>query len=373
MMSYLISHGAGRALRVALLTMVFAGFIPEVAQCASQDLLNTPAGHDLRAEHAVLIAISRAGDRLVAVGERGIVLLSDDNGVTWRQGRSVPSSVALTAVTFVDADNGWAVGHGGVVLHTRDGGETWVKQLDGNLAAQLELQSAQAMAERDPQGSQRRLAAAQQLVADAADKPFLAVYFSSPEKGLVVGAYGLAMLTEDAGAHWHSIGADLENPGGMHLYSILGDRETLLIAGEQGMLLRGSALGRPFTKVKSPYHGTWFGAVSAQPGRELVFGLKGNAYGLDDGNQWAVADTGERTTLTAGKKLADGSILLASEGGRLLRSNDQGRHFEIVSAKELDGSAITDVIQATDGSVVVTSIRGVKRLSPTAIGREITQ
>ncbi len=58
-------------------------------------------------------------------GERGIVLLSDDAGVSWRQAK-VPVSVSLTAVQFVDAEQGWAVGHLGVVLHTQDGG--------GNLA-----------------------------------------------------------------------------------------------------------------------------------------------------------------------------------------------------------------------------------------------
>src|SRR5437868_1957139 len=37
----------------------------------------------------------------------------------------------LTAVTFVDADHGWAVGDRGVIWHTSDGGRTWKLQKSG--------------------------------------------------------------------------------------------------------------------------------------------------------------------------------------------------------------------------------------------------
>jgi photosystem II stability/assembly factor-like uncharacterized protein len=361
-MSYLNVYGLRPLLAAICLAAVWGSVTPGVAQSASRDLLDTPAAIDQRAEHAVLLAVTRAGERLVAVGERGIVLLSDDNGLSWRQSRSVPSSVALTAVSFADIGEGWAVGHAGVILHSNDGGETWSKQLDGKLAAQLELQGAQAQSTNDPQGAQRRLSAAQQLVADGADKPFLGVYFADPQHGLVVGAYGLAMLTDDAGVHWRSVGNELDNPGGMHLYAILGDAQGVMIAGEQGTLLRGSALGHPFSRMQSPYHGTWFGAVKVAPGQALVFGLKGNAYRLDDASQWQSVETDERSSLTAGKQLADGSLVLVSEGGRLLRSNDKGRHFQTMNTAGLDGSTITDITQAADGALVVTGPRGIKRL-----------
>jgi photosystem II stability/assembly factor-like uncharacterized protein len=372
-MSYMNFYGVRPVLRVVWLAAVLGAVVPGVAQSASVDLLDTPAAPDQRAEHAVLLAVTRAGDRLVAVGERGIVLLSDNNGVSWRQSRSVPSSVVLTAVSFVDVGDGWAVGHAGVILHSDDGGETWSKQLDGKLAAQLELQGAQAQSASDPQGAQRRLSAAQQLVADGADKPFLGVYFADPQHGLVVGAYGLAMLTDDAGVHWRSVGNELENPDGMHLYAILGDSQGVMIAGEQGTLLRGSALGQPFSRVQSPYHGTWFGAVHVAPGQDLIFGLKGNAYRLEEGSQWQSIETGEHSSLTAGKKLADDSLVVVSEGGRLLRSSDQGRHFQMLMAAGLDGSTITSVTQAADGALVLTGPRGVKRLNTMTPNKENVQ
>ena len=66
-----------------------------------------------------------AGSSIVAVGEYGNVVLSDDDGKTWRQAKSVPTQVTFTAVAFVDDKNGWAVGHDTVILHTSDAGETW--------------------------------------------------------------------------------------------------------------------------------------------------------------------------------------------------------------------------------------------------------
>ena len=65
-----------------------------------------------------------AGSRLVVVGERGHVLLSDDNGASWAQA-SVPVRVLLTAVHMRGERTGWAVGHDATILRTRDDGETW--------------------------------------------------------------------------------------------------------------------------------------------------------------------------------------------------------------------------------------------------------
>lgn len=53
-----------------------------------------------QANQAVLLgAAVTDSNRLVAVGERGVVLLSDDGGAHWRQG-VVPVSITLTAVRF---------------------------------------------------------------------------------------------------------------------------------------------------------------------------------------------------------------------------------------------------------------------------------
>jgi len=46
-------------------------------------VLEQPALVSPKALGAVMLAVARAGDRLVAVGERGTILLSDDGGRHW--------------------------------------------------------------------------------------------------------------------------------------------------------------------------------------------------------------------------------------------------------------------------------------------------
>ncbi|MDB5993758.1 MAG: hypothetical protein JWP42_894, partial [Pseudomonas sp.] len=73
------------------------------------------------------------------------------------------------------------------------------------------------------------------------------------------------------------------------------------------------------------------------------------------------------------KKLADNSLVVVSEGGRLMQSVDQGRHFQMLSVAGLDGSSITDVTQAADGALVLTGPRGVRRLNTMTLNKENVQ
>ena len=163
------------------------------------DVLEMPARLSERAKSAVLNAVALAGQRVVAVGEMGIILLSDDNGLTWRQAKAVPTSVTLTNVRFATGSMGWAVGHSGVVLKTTDSGENWVRQLDGKQAAQIELAAADAAMQSNADTGARRQRDAQRMVEEGADKPFLDVYFFDEQNGLVVGAYGLIFANAEGG------------------------------------------------------------------------------------------------------------------------------------------------------------------------------
>lgn len=324
------------------------------------DLLEQPAGMSSRASQSVLLAVTRAGERLVAVGEFGIVLLSDDDGKTWRQA-AVPVSVALTNVRFASTGEGWAVGHGGVVLHSKDGGQTWVTQLDGKQAAQIELAAASAEA-GEGAAARKRLREAERLVAEGADKPFLDVHFADESRGMVVGAYGLAFATRDGGKTWHSLKGRIDNPKGRHLYGIQGAGDDLYIAGEQGTLYRSRDGGTSFTEVKTPYVGSYFGTVSGASGELLVFGLRGHAYrSADKGLSWQKVDVGLPVGLTAGTRLADDSLVLVDETGRVLRSSDSGQSFQAMPVSQ--PSPFTGVVQAADGTLVVSGVRGISRLA----------
>ncbi|MBI3367916.1 MAG: hypothetical protein HY021_05555 [Burkholderiales bacterium] len=82
-----------------------------------------PARRRPLAAHSVCLDITLAGRRLVAVGERGHVLVCDDLGHQRRQASEVPTRTTLTAVHATDARTLWAVGHGGLILRSTDAGE----------------------------------------------------------------------------------------------------------------------------------------------------------------------------------------------------------------------------------------------------------
>lgn len=349
---------AGSALFMIFMTSVLVSCPAN----AESDVLQRPAMQSSRAGSRVMLAVTRADKRIVAVGERGIVMLSDDNGNTWRQAK-VPVSVSLTRVWFVNAGKGWAVGHGGVVLHSADGGETWTKQLDGVQAAALMLDAVRGNAGEGDRAAPSRLAEVERLVAEGPDKPFLDVYFSDENHGLIVGAFGLAFATEDGGKHWQPWANRIPNPKGKHLYRIHASGNDVFIAGEQGALFHSSNVGMTFTEVTTPYAGTYFGVLSGPKGEVLVFGLRGNAYWSGDtGQSWQKVDSGSPGTLTAGLRLSDGSLLLVDEAGRLLKSSDGGRRFRRL--QEGQPTLISGVAQAADGNLLLAGVRGIMRVAP---------
>jgi photosystem II stability/assembly factor-like uncharacterized protein len=332
---------------------------------AAGDALDTPAMQAPQAKSAVLLDLARAGARLVAVGERGIVLLSDDNGVSWRQA-VVPVSVSLTAVQFVDAHTGWAVGHAGVVLASRDGGEHWVVQLDGLRAAQLELAAArqQLPSVNDQDAAAARVQTAERLAGEGADKPFLAVQFVDARHGLIVGAYGLAFRTDDGGTTWQSIMGQIDNPMGAHLSAITQQGEHWFLVGEQGYLARSGDAGKSFTQLESPYTGSFFTVQMRDDGVLLVAGLKGNAFVSSDlGESFQPAPVSMPVSFSDAIRTDDGQLLLVNQSGAMFRTNSQPGAMLKPIGKPL-GKPVSSVIQAADGSLTLAGFTGLTRVSP---------
>lgn len=306
---------------------------------------------------SVLLDATHAGKRLVVVGERGIVLLSDDNGQTWRQAR-VPVSITLTRVRFASSIMGWAVGHYGTVLHTADGGETWERQLDGSTAARLALAAAEALAKARPDDARtkRHLAEAARLVKDGPDKPFLDLYFFDDRRGLIVGAFNLIFDTDDGGKTWRPLLDRLSNPKGLHLNAISGDGDTLFIAGERGLVLRSDDGGATFATVSTPYEGSYFAVSLARPGEVLLAGLRGNVFrSTDRGTTWQKVEGAPSVSISAVTATTDQTILLANHAGQLFIS--RGGPLERLSAPPLPPFAA--VLPLDDGTLLGVGVRGV--------------
>ena len=327
--------------------------------------LERPARKAANPAQGVLLGIASAGERLVAVGEYGRIVLSDDFGVSWRQVAKVPVSVTLTAVCFASSKKGWALGHYGVVLHTEDGGETWGKQLDGNTAASLIVAAVQAKVDNcqsDCEKFKQDLSMAKLFVEDGPDKPFLNLLFENENKGYIIGAYNFIFRTEDGGQSWEPWLDHVDNPMGMHLYGIQPIDGGYVMAGEQGTILRSTDQGQTFTSVTSSFVGSYFGLVSLSGREVIIFGLRGKAFkSTDGGESWKPLKTGLLAAVTGAIVLRDGTLILIGKTGDVLASRDKGHTFQPVPVET--PFSFTDLVEAPNGNIVIVGTRGVKVLS----------
>jgi photosystem II stability/assembly factor-like uncharacterized protein len=283
------------------------------------------------ATHVQVLGATRAGSRIVAVGDHGVVLLSDDHGRAFRQAQSVPVNVTLTAVSFADRNTGWAVGHWGAILKTTDGGEHWVLQ-------RSDLKS---------------------------DQPLFSVYFKNAEEGWAVGLWSMVLHTTDGGRSWATIKLPhAENSKiDRNFYSIFSDRNgNLFIACEQGRVERSSDGGATWTSIDTGYAGSFWTGAALHDGALLVGGLRGTIYrSADGGNTWQAAKTSYRSSVTGIVENPDHSITAIALDGVTFTSRDDGVTF--VGSQRTDRAGLMAVVGNPDGQQSLFSENG--PLAPT--------
>lgn len=303
-----------KALSLASVCSMLVFAAPSPVQAA--DATNVLSIESPKAATSLLLDIAHAGKRLVAVGDRGHILFSEDSGRNWVQAR-VPTRQMLTAVYFVDDKHGWAVGHDAQILATEDGGANWKLQYE----------------------DQER------------EAPLLDVWFRDANQGYAVGAYGALLETTDGGASWGDVSDRLDNEDGFHLNAITAvDNTGLVIVGESGSMFRSADWGQTWEKLESPYEGTLFGAIGmANSNAVVAFGLRGNLFrSTDFGNSWEkvqlLSESGPlQFGLAGGSLLKNGEIVIVGHSGSVLSSKDTGRTFSVINrADRLSLASVTD-------------------------------
>ena len=307
------------------LALVALGFVA----VRTADKGNPPAGEwaikaPLATKSLLTDAVGRDGV-LVAVGERGHILVSRDAGKTWTQA-DVPTRALLTGVFMFDAKTGWAVGHDEVALRTLDGGQSWERV---NYAPE-------------------------------AEKPLLDVWFADAQRGLAVGAYGELLATSDGGTTWEK--RPVNGGDDFHLNEIVAAKEgTLYLAAEAGRIYRSGDGGTTWEALPSPYQGSFFGLLPLSNGHLLVFGLRGNLYrSTDGGRTWERIPSGTEATLTSALDLGDGRFVVGGLAGTLLWSDGaEGA----VRKQELPGrKAIMAMANVDPGTLLLFGEGGVQRV-----------
>ena len=334
--------------------LVLLAALPALAETPQPAVIAPLAARSLLLDVTVL-----PGGTVVAVGERGHVLLSRDGGTSFTQSPA-PARSNLTAVSFVDREHGWAVGHDEVILRTSDGGASW------------------QLAHYAPEKQQ----------------PLLGVWFGDPTHGIAIGAFATVYTTADGGQSWtaseftpkplhaapvkahtgRTTAADLAESDDQglaqpHLNAIARARSgRLYIAGEAGHLFSSDDGGHSWAQLPAPYDGSLFGILPLDGDALLVFGLRGHLFRSEDaGHSWRALESHCEALLSGSTRLGDGTIVIVGLSGTVLVSVDGGQTFAVHQQADRKGLA---AVAAAPGGVVVVGEAGVHLLSRAALGLE---
>lgn len=319
-----------------------------------------PAIPSARAAQSLLLDVAVAGKRQVAVGERGHIVYSDDQGVTWKQA-SVPTRVLLSAVHFPTERVGYAVGHDSTILVTRDGGQTWTvqyfREFDPDAVAEDEAgadmgdeysedYAEESWDEEDTGGGN---------ASSRAGAPLLDVYFMDEQRGWAVGAYGLLLATADGGKTWEDRSDRVPNRDGWHLNAIAGrapGSPTVYLAGEKGTFYRSDDAGDSFAMVPTGAGGSFFGLLAKPSGVVYAFGLQGALYRSQDaGRGWEALASGVTSGLNDGCVAPDGSTVITGNAGVILVARED--NAGVAGHARNDRQAVLSCAPGKDGLVLV--------------------
>lgn len=252
---------------------------------------------------SLLLDITTAGNRLVAVGERGHIIYRDaldkHANQTWQQAK-VPVIGQLNSVYFPTPNLGFAVGHEAIILRSSDAGASW------------------------------------QLVNHATEEaPLLGVFFTSEQTGFAVGGYGLLLTTQDAGKTWQNVSSQLPNPEGYHNNAMTQDTAGhLFIVGERGSLYRSTDLGASWQALQLDYDGSLFGIFSTPAGQLIASGLRGHLFmSLDAGDSWQPLKHAGEQTLNTGLVLDNNQLLLLGQNGEYLTGPARALNLHTLSGR----------------------------------------
>jgi photosystem II stability/assembly factor-like uncharacterized protein len=313
-------------------SILFISLLLSLPLVASESKNDSPLSQIAQkaSERLLMDIVKIHNGRLLTVGERGHVLISDDNGNSWRQVQ-VPTQTLLTKLYFIDEKIGWAVGHQQMILKTTDAGETWLVQNQS----------------------------------DSLDQPAIFdIWFADSKSGIAVGAYGLFLTTDDGGETWSEVYQEsLEDPeiGFPHFYSVAFEKKSqkLFLAAELGLLAVSNDFGNTWTKLESPYNGSFFHISALTNGVLVTMGLRGHLFRSSDlGESWQAVETGTfsglQNLLVSGHR---NKLIIVGSNGTQLVSDDNAKSVRLIQRS--DRVHLSGAVETADNQLLLVGNSGV--------------
>ena len=258
----------------------------------------TPTTEDLQS-----VTLAEKGTAAIAVGRRGTVLTTTDNGITWTR-RKTPTNKHLYGVALAEnSTNGVAVGFEGTVLTTADGGTTWISRNSGTTEYLGRVALASDGITGIAVGGRGTIIITRDRGNTWSHSPsgtnenlYGVALTDSGASGVAVGRRGTIVITRDRGNTWsHPPSGTNENLYGVALTDsgasgvAVGRRGTVIITRDRGNTWSASP-----SETNENLYGV---ALASAPGIGIAVGADRTALvTMDHGTRWTNLTTGFRRT-----------------------------------------------------------------------------
>ena len=281
------------------------------------------ASAQLRPDRLQINGMLYLDKRVVAVGERGNILLSDDQGGSWQPATVKPQrDLTLTALVALPDKSLLAVGHDGWIVRSEDEGANWSEvRFDGEIA-----------------------------------EPLLGIWSAGGNRVLAFGSFGKFYQSGDDGRTWQAQPLEVDSA---HLNGMDGGTDGRRMGvGEQGLVRRSDDGGHSWHKLEPFYNGSLFGVVRLSPDRWVTYGMRGHVFVSQDfGQTWEPVKVGNQLPLYGHVLLPnDGGLLIVGAGSSVVRLDGKG---ELVSATRLPGLGTLTSAVMVGSRLLVGGERGV--------------
>lgn len=241
--------------------------------------------------------------RLIAVGNEGAAIASQDGGSSWSRldvPRSAPSN-KLIRVRTGGAGVAFAAGEYNTLLRTLDFGKTWVRLLpekDSNwYGLDLSGDAILIVGEFGRIAHSRDSGATWNAGRTSAKVHLTGVAWGPEDSAVAVGLNGTVLASQDGGKTWNGVDTGL----GEHIYDVIWANDRYVACGTRGLLIE-SVDGRHWSTIANDLGSlanfTWFSQVRSYGKGYLVAGSR-LGY-LENGHlhDFAAADNSAEPKLT---------------------------------------------------------------------------
>lgn len=315
---------------LATILLTHAGSSLAQEKTQSTPLLALKATGDIN--KVSMLDAGRVGKRLVAVGERSLIFVSDDEGRSWIP-RPVEGEKVLTGLAAGDGKMLIATGHGGVILWSADGGERWERS----------------------------------NVPKTQKEALLGAIAFPDGKAFAFGGYASFLESSDAGKTWEQrsiLGPEIDK----HFYGLARNDQSLVLVGEAGLISISDDLGKHWRVVASPYPGSLFGVTYMPLGGYVAYGMRGKVMRSSDrGATWMELESGITSPFFSATLLSDGRLVLAGKDGVLALVAPDGSKIE--TRHTADRRTVSRVIEGSGQEWLLLGDAGIRRVRWNELGK----